>query len=301
MSIETVDPSAKQVIISMNPHSGAQDQRDLCEKVSRQLFDEGFETELLTDIDKVVAACKSGLEKGSLRAVVAAGGDGTVSLLANLLPPGTPIAIFPLGTENLLAKHLQLSASPEAFVKSIREGNTMRIDAGRANGKLFLVMASCGFDAEVVQRVHAARKGHINHWAYVKPILNSIQAYDYPEIRVQVDDEEKNVSGRWAFFFNVPRYAMNLPLVPNADAEDGLLDMCTFRGGNLVRGLYYLGAVFFKQHLDWKETTFKRFKRVRIVADRPVPYQLDGDPGGVLPLEIVVQPNFLRVFVAGTG
>lgn len=297
MTFDSIDHDKKRIIVSMNPNSGAQDQRGLCEDVVRRLKEQGFEVQLLTDIEEVITTSKAHLSSGDLRAVVAAGGDGTVSLLANLLPPDTPIAIFPLGTENLLAKHLQLSASPEEFVKSIVEGKTTRLDAGRANGKLFLVMASCGFDAAVVERVHSARRGHINHWTYAKPILDSIQDYDYPELKITVDETEQSPSARWAFFFNVPRYAMNLPLAPDADSKDGLLDMCTFRGGNLVRGLFYLGAVFLKQHLNWKETTFKKFKRVRIVADRPVPYQLDGDPGGNLPLEIEVQPKFLRVFV----
>jgi diacylglycerol kinase (ATP) len=177
-------------------------------------------------------------------------------------------------------------------------GQTIRLDAGRANGKLFLVMASCGFDADVVARLHSKRKGHIRHWSYAKPIFNAISQYRYPTLRVWVDDDRKPISGKWAFVFNVPRYAMNLPIVEDADPMDEQLDLCMFRGGNLIRGLYYLLAVITRQHRRWREARVTRFRRIRIASDETVPFQLDGDPGGELPVEIQVQPQFLRVVVS---
>ncbi|MGC4002636.1 MAG: diacylglycerol kinase family protein [Pirellulales bacterium] len=46
------------------------------------------------------------LRAGTLRAVVAAGGDGTLNALVNRLPAETPFLMLPLGTENLVAKYL---------------------------------------------------------------------------------------------------------------------------------------------------------------------------------------------------
>ena len=48
---------------------------------------------------------------------------------------------------------------------------------------------------------------------------------------------------------------------------------------------------------DW---ITRRVRRVRIVSDMPVPYQLDGDPGGFLPLNIEVLPNRLTMLVPKT-
>jgi diacylglycerol kinase family enzyme len=185
------------------------------------------------------------------------------------------------------------------LAKLIQAGVTVRLDAGRANGKLFLVMASCGFDADVVKRLHAGRRGHIRHWSYAWPIMSAIGQYQYPRIRMWVDEESQPISARWAFLFNVPRYAMNLPIMTDANSMDGRLDLCTFRGGNLMRGLYYLLAILTQQHRSWDESHCCRFRRLKIESDGLVPYQLDGDPGGELPLEIEVQPGFLRVVVDG--
>jgi len=303
---ELLEDSRRTVVISVNPNSGSSDQSSIVEALAQKLTEIGFEVRKLSDIELVKSTVselcgppnsESSTGSGTLRAVVAAGGDGTVSLLANCLPPQTPLAILPLGTENLLAKYLGLTADPDMIANMIAAGRTVRLDSGRANGKLFLVMASCGFDAEVVRRVHSQRKGHIRHWSYVRPIIRAISQYRYPKLRVQTSDSEKPISAKWAFVFNVPRYAMNLPIVWDADPSDGQLDLCTFRGGNLLRGLFYLVAICLRQHRGWGFSHFRQFDKIRIEADQRVPYQLDGDPGGVLPLEIEVIPKFLRLVV----
>lgn len=297
MTIELINANARQVIIAANPHSGSRNSREVVDQLRGELETRDFHPVLMTEIEQVKQRVAECLDNQSLRAVVAAGGDGTVSLLANELPAGVPLAILPLGTENLLAKYLALTADPATLARVINEGRTVRLDAGRANGKLFLVMASCGFDADVVTRLHSTRKGHIRHWSYAKPIVNAISQYRYPTIRVSVGDSRSSLAGKWAFVFNVPRYAMNLPIVDDADPMDGQLDLCMFRGGNLIRGLYYLLAVITRQHRRWQETQVQRFRHIRIESDERVPFQLDGDPGGELPLEIEVQAKLLRVVV----
>lgn len=298
MTNEILSADARQVIIAANPNSGSSNSRVVVDGLRDELERLDYRPVVLTKIEQVKEQVAELLELQTLRTVVAAGGDGTVSLLANELPPETPLAILPLGTENLLAKYLGLQADPTWLAAVIDGGQTIRLDAGRANGKLFLVMASCGFDADVVARLHSNRKGHIRHWSYAKPIVNSISQYRYPTLRVWVDDEKKPVSGKWAFVFNVPRYAMNLPIVEDADPMDGQLDVCMFRGGSLIRGLYYLAAVIARQHRRRREDRVRRFRKIRITSDETVPFQLDGDPGGELPLEIQVQPRFLRVVVS---
>ena len=89
-------------------------------------------------------------------------------VVVNSIPVGVPLAILPLGTENLLAKYLQIPPDPERVADLICAGRTVPLDAGRANGRIFLLMVGCGFDAEVVRRLHAAREGHISHLDYAK-------------------------------------------------------------------------------------------------------------------------------------
>ena len=233
--------------------------------------------------------------------MIAAGGDGTIAEIANRTAAGTPLAVFPLGTENLLAKYLEVTHDCAAFADAIAEGRTTWIDAGRANGRIFLLMAGVGFDAEVVHRLHAERTGSIRHLTYVKPILQAIRKYNYPELRVFCSQAgepwSEPIRCRWAFVFNVPRYGLGLNFVPDGNAADGQLDLCTFERGGLMAGLHYLIAIVRGRHQESPGFRAWRGPRLRIESDAQVPYELDGDASGKLPLEIEILPRQLRLLV----
>ncbi len=304
--------SGTSIVISVNPNSGSADRTSLVEEIRQRLIAADLQVEVLTDVNKVVARAGQLSESGTLRAVVSAGGDGTASLLANRLPQGIPMAILPLGTENLLARHLGMSADADQFVDVISNGRYQKMDAGRANGQLFLVMAGCGFDAHVVEKLHQQRKGHISYWSWFRPVVSTLRRYRYPELQISVEPFPEGEGGRdcsettevltkcsarWAFIFNAPRYAMNLPLLPEADPYDGALDLCSFRYGGLLRGMVYLAAVVLRKHRQWCETEFCKFRKLTIKSNTRVPFQLDGDPGGELPVTIEVLPSYLTLLV----
>ena len=150
----TISSSARHILISQNPKAGARSGADAVRALVGELTSQEFQTEVLTDIDVVADRSQELLESGDLRCVVAAGGDGTIGLVANRTAEGTPLTILPLGTENLLSKHLGITCDPVDVCRIICLGRAERFDAGRAGERLFLLMAGCGFDADVVRRLH---------------------------------------------------------------------------------------------------------------------------------------------------
>ena len=310
--IRHLPATADHVIVSANPKAGARSGQPLVERLVELLRQRAYTVEVLTDIEQVAARSAELHATHKLRAVVAAGGDGTVGLVVNKTVPGVPVAVLPLGTENLLAKYLGVWADAEAVFQTIHAGISVRLDAGRAGERLFLLMLSCGFDAEVVRRLHNERQGHIHHLSYAKPIFDAIRSYQYPALRVYCEpatEIESNraepnaveakpyTEARWAFVVNLPRYAVGLRIVPGAVGTDGLLDVCTFKEGSLWSGLLYLGGVLLEQHQSWSDCVTTRTRKLRIESSGEVPYQLDGDPGGFLPVEIEVLPGRLTMLV----
>jgi diacylglycerol kinase family enzyme len=294
--LDNVDPEASTVLIGFNPKAGSSGSEQTISRLQAALTGHGLIVQRETDVQRLATESRRLHAAGALRAVVSAGGDGTAALLANSLFPEVPLAIFPLGTENLLAKHLGHTADPAAMANKIASGRAVRLDAGLANGRVFLVLASCGFDADVVHHLHGQRTGNINRLSYTWPILASIRRYRYPELRLRLEDGFE-CRARWAFVFNVPQYALQMPIVHDASGLDGQLDLCAFRRGSLWNGLVYALGIALRIHRRWRDTTVRRFTRLWIDSDEPVPYQLDGDPGGFLPLEISVASCRLRVVV----
>jgi diacylglycerol kinase family enzyme len=246
------------------------------------------------------------------RGLVAVGGDGTVASLVNERP-AVPIAVLPSGTENLFARHCGLGRTPEAVVAALAAGRSRPIDLGVADGRRFALMAGLGFDGDVVSAHHRVRLGEggqvrtTSRLAYVLPILRSSVTYRFPPMRVRVEDPgpPEQVEGTTVFVFNLARYALGLPFVPDARDDDGLLDLLVFREPGPFRAFRYLVDVFLRRHLGRPGVLHRRVRRVTIEADAAVPVQLDGDPGGVLgpgrPWTVEVEPSALRIVTPGAG
>src|SRR5262245_13251952 len=101
------------VVIQRNPKSGTGTTRALLGDLSHALRRRGMRVRMFKSRDRLQSWLDDPERRVQVAALVAAGGDGTVADLANRFP-GIPLAILPLGTENLLAKHFEIPASGEA-------------------------------------------------------------------------------------------------------------------------------------------------------------------------------------------
>ncbi len=283
------------VAIQRNPTSGTGARRGVLLELNRELKRRGIRPRMFANRERMQAKLAEPAAREQLVCVLAAGGDGTVGDVIHRYP-GLPLATLPLGTENLLAKYLGVQPSGAQVAELIASGSRRRLDLGQLNGKAFTLMASCGFDAEVVHRTHANRRGHIRKWHYVPPIWNSIRKYDHPPLRVFVDDEPQPYSARLLMAVNLPAYAMGIPFAPQATGVDGQLDLCLFQRGSTFQMVRYLGHVIAGRHQSLPDVTCLKASRVRIEADVAVPWQMDGDPAGFTPVTLEVLPAALEVF-----
>ncbi|GAB5401829.1 MAG: diacylglycerol kinase family protein [Aureliella sp.] len=306
-----MDAPGKTVLIAANPKSGTASSAERVQQLKSKLDGLGLPAEIIGDLGYLQQRASQLATDGKLRCVVSAGGDGTVSAVANLLDRETPILVFPLGTENLLAKHYGLTTDIEKTAECIVANRQTTMDVGLANGKLFLVMLSVGFDALVVQHMTAIRRGHINRWSYARPIIGAMSQYKFPKLNFRVDGvaptgvDTPQSGPAWLFVFNVPRYAANLQFCPQADPSDGRLDLCTFARRGLMSGLGYFSQLWLGRHQSLAGFQHRRIERIEIDAagdgEPEIPYQIDGDFGGVLPLNIQIAPSRLRLIITDAG
>ena len=294
------------VIISANPKSGSFSRHGLIVELKTQIEGLGFQCELHTNLDEMANRCQELDQVGELRTVVAAGGDGTASKVASLIPHNVPLTLFPTGSENLLARYFAISAEPVACARSIQKLRTNPIDVMTVNGQISLLMASIGFDAEVVRRVHQTRRSHVTKLNYWSAIVGTLFCYRWPSLKISIYDENgkllDEVRGGWVFVFNVPRYAAGLEIMNGAVEHDGLLDVGVFERGGLIRNMWYYWNVIRGNHHRLKQWRHFRSNSIKVEFDSQPPQagwtascQADGDWVSDLPVEVQIVPRKLRI------
>jgi diacylglycerol kinase (ATP) len=284
--------------IVANPIAGRGRVRPVAQQIARQLESAGFDAALL--IDTPPDAQADSLLHAD--AVIAVGGDGTLRAAATRclelrgnIPPLLPV---PMGTANLMARYLRIDWPAgdlaDRAVQSVRRGQITLLDAARANGQLFLLMAGVGLDAQIVHDLHRLRTGPIRRASYLIPALMTLARYRYPPIRVLIDGAAAfEMAPAVAFVANVKEYGTGFALLPQARPDDGLLDVCIIPVKNSAEALWHFLRAALGEHLLGEGVIYARGKQIDIESLRPVPMQVDGEPAGYTPAHIDLLP--LRV------
>ncbi len=288
------------VLIAANPAAGRGATASLVEALVTSLRATGLKPVCTNSLDDLAGDFSEHFATGNLRAVLAVGGDGTAAAVANTTEGRVPIVVVPMGTENLLARRLGMSNDVPRIVETIRYGRIQSIDAGRVNGRMFLIMFSCGFDAEVVRRLHERRRGPITHWSYARPIFSALRAYRFPPITIRFNSENDQsivLDGHWLFAFNFSCYARGLPIAPRACPTDGLFDVCILRSPSRMTSFFHFLTVATRCQGEWSGFRSIQCSSLRVESREPVPYQVDGDMAGYLPVDLTLLPQQISVVV----
>lgn len=238
--------------------------------------------------------------------LVAAGGDGTVNEVLNGLadaPDGfarARLAVLPLGTVNVFARELGLPLNLRAAWQVILHGRDRRMDAafaeytalGRTQRRHFAQLAGAGLDARAISLVDWDVKRRIGPLAYA---VAGAKAMRGPHPLITVEADGQSVTGELVLVGNGRFYGGSLPVFPEARLDDGLLDICVFprvTWGLIVR--YALGYLTDGPRAP-RDLRVLRVARARLSAATAVPFEVEGDLCGMLPIELGVLPGALRV------
>jgi YegS/Rv2252/BmrU family lipid kinase len=230
--------------------------------------------------------------------VVACGGDGTVTACAaGLAGSGTPLAVVPAGTGNLLARNLGLPLELRGALGVALAGVNRELDVGVANGRPFLVMAGLGLDARMLSSTSEPLKKRLGWVAYAVAGLAHLR--DRPmRVTLRADGgppERRRASAVIAG--NVGRLQGGLTLLPGAAPDDGLLDVVVLTATGWAGWLAVAARMLLRQGAGGPVAR-GAFRELRIDADREYPWELDGElMGSTRQLAIAIRPEKLLVRV----
>jgi diacylglycerol kinase (ATP) len=227
------------------------------------------------------------------------GGDGTMNEIASCVPdPPFPLAILPGGTANVLARELGLPLNPVHCLRIALRRKVRRVDLGELDqdsGRRFLFVTGIGFDAYTVFRVNPVVKSWVGMGAYALSILECLKRYPFPQFRVTAGNRTFTATSCLAC--NARSYGGGLLFCPDADMEDGLLDVL------VLEGTHRLGLARFLFHA-WlgrakSPAWVHRFKAEELVIEGApgVLAQTDGELVADLPSRIRIAGNRFPLIV----
>jgi YegS/Rv2252/BmrU family lipid kinase len=293
-------PRRPLIRVIWNPEAGSRagfsiarvDESRLREALARaKLGNELFASPSATEIRTLAAdAVSRGYDL-----VVAAGGDGTVTLVATeLLGSETVLGILPAGSVMDIARSLAIPRDLDAAADAIATGVVRRVDVGEVGRRPFFEGVSVGMNASMFEAVESFGRGD---W---RATLRTIGvALRYRPARMQIDLDTGQVVTRalMVVVANGPYIGAAMTVAPQARLDDGLFDVRVFRHLSKPRLLRHLGSIAFGRYRYEPEVETYRSRFVRIDGAHPLPARADARDLGTTPIELSVRPAALSVVV----
>jgi diacylglycerol kinase (ATP) len=237
--------------------------------------------------------------------VIAAGGDGTVAEVGEgLVGSQTTLGIMPLGSIMNMARTLCIPRDLTLAAETLARGQVLTMDVGRVNGHFFLEAGGIGLVAGLFAYFdrldsEGPRRG------ILRGLLRFISGIGTPRLMIDVDGQRLVERASMVTIANAPYVGAAYALAPEAQIDDGLLDVVIFRELGVFRIMFHMLLVAGGRRLPPPpEARVLRGRSIRIIrrrGRRQLPVHADGGVVGATPARFEIVPAALRVLVGDPG
>jgi YegS/Rv2252/BmrU family lipid kinase len=286
---------SRRHLVLVNPAARGGRARDLLPRLEAALRDQGLAYRMV-----VTTSVEHGCEEarraaGSGEVPVVMSGDGLIGQIGGALADsGATMGVIPCGRGNDFARVLGIPREIPGAVALLARGTARPVDVGEVNGRRFLGIASCGYDSECNQIANETRfiRGNL---VYLYSALRALAAWRPAQFTLVLDGERRQFVGYSAAAANSKAYGGGMFLAPDAELDDGMLDVVCIAQVGKLHFLANLPKVFRGRHTENEEVTILRAREVEISADRDFAVYADGDHLADLPARIHLLPRALTV------
>ena len=289
---------ARRISLIVNPRAGGGRAAAALPLVEAALSERGvgWHVEATRSLDHARELARTARDAGET--VVALSGDGMVSAVAGELQgTGAVLGVLPGGRGNDFMRTLGIPHDVAAACEVIATGHERTIDMGEVDGRPFIGIASCGFDSEA-NKIANETKLVQGNLVYAYAALRALAAWTPARFELELDGRERLAfPGFSVGACNTRAYGGGMFVAPDAEIDDGLLDVVMYSQGTKRRFLYNLTKTFKGRLQESPSVHVVRAREMRISADRPFTMYADGDPIAELPATVRVRHRALRVLV----
>ena len=308
-------------LVIVNPSSASGSTGEAWPRVASDLRAEfgPFQT-AFTKVRGDAAMLAADAARKGTKLVIACGGDGTISEVANgILSSGkdAELGILPSGTGGDFRRTLEIPSNSREAARILRQRRTRRIDVGRISFvdhdggeamRYFVGVASCGLSTKVIERVKAGGPGWLPantpRWlggriSFGASLLQTAMRIEPTRLVVQLDDaHERHLVLVNLCVANARYFGGGMKIAPEAKLTDGKFDVVGVGDLGAMKIFTSAPRVYFGSHLSMPEVSHGLARKVAVrpaERDAQIDLEVDGELPGRLPATFQIIPEALRV------
>lgn len=288
-----------KILFIINPQAGGTNHDKTIDALKDRVKHHGFDGKFyLTTGERDEKNIRQCIEKFKPDRVVAAGGDGTIQLVAKiLLPYELTMGILPLGSANGLATALEIPKDPlEAAEKIFSSTKVRAMDMLKFNDEhLCIHLSDIGANALIVKKYEEA--GERGLLGYAKHLLAAIQETPLYHATVRTPEKTYEKEGFLMAFANAHKYGTGVQ-ISEGSVSDGMFEICNVEKVTLDEAIK-AGLTILNVFVD--KDMFSDViscREAEIIVDQKAHFQIDGEYMGMTDhLKIEIVPGALKLLM----
>ena len=284
-----------KILFIINRKSGRGGDSNLEELIAQHSLSSGFDYQSYTmsgnDEERIHEKIKN-YEPGL---VAAAGGDGTVNLIAGILAnTRIPLAIIPYGSANGMAKELNIPIRTDAALEILYKGKPKEIDLIRINGKICIHLADVGLNARVVKRFEKDDKRGI--LTYAKHLFGEMFLLKNYTFHIFYEGKTIRRKGVSITFANASKYGTGAVINPEGKLDDGKFELVIIKPFPRIKLISIAWKMFVNRLHTSDYVEIISCHKALIISNKRTTLQIDGEViGKIKEINLETMPKSLIV------
>ena len=268
----------KKITAIINPVSGTASKKRIPDLLDQYIPSDSFEKQFFfTEYQGHAFELASKAVKENTDFIIAIGGDGTINEVAQAMVESPAVlGIVPMGSGNGLARDLAIPMDSRKALEVIMERNIKTIDYCKANNRVFFCTCGVGFDASVSESF--AKRKHRGPLSYIRSVFTEYLRFKPDTYDIVFENE---VLTRKAFLVtcaNASQYGNNAYIAPQADMNDGMMDIAILSPFSPLDVGHLLIQMFTKQITKNRKIQYYKSKKLTLRRKKPGIVHIDGEP-----------------------
>lgn len=229
------------------------------------------------------------------------GGDGTIHHIVQAFQKKLEhyqVGLLPGGTVNNLAKVLGIPIDKEEAADVILGEAIRKIDYGKVNDEVIISTLTIGILADTAVWISQKEKQRYGSWIFMKRFVNLLLKKKKYHLDIKTENEHWKGKTQLLTVTMTNSVGGYTNFDDSASPDDGKFHITIIPSLDIFRFIFYLPRIIKGKIYSVPGITYLTASQINIQAqEKKVGTRTDGDTTDDLPIELVVVPKGLSVFV----